>query len=137
MERRTFVQGAFGLVALTLAGGLASQLLPKPGDGAGDFVTPEVESPELADGPVMVSGIRLVESDGAAQGYYGDMHLFTVDEQGAQLVRLADGSLTLDELAGSLDAPVNPADVASFFVTLGQAGYLRNTVLVNLMELPA
>ena len=31
----------------------------------------------------------------------------------------------------------NPADVASFFVTLGQAGYLQNTVVVNLLEIPS
>ena len=33
--------------------------------------------------------------------------------------------------------PVEAVDVASFFVTLGQAGYLQNTVLVNLYEIPA
>ena len=43
----------------------------------------------------------------------------------------------LDELADSLDETPDPADVASFFVTLGQAGYLQNTVLVNLVENPA
>lgn len=134
MERRTFVQGTFGLAALVLAGGLTSVAISQVGDEPGDFVTPETVSPEFADGPVMASGIRLTEKDGSAQGYYGDTHLFSVDERGAQLIRLADGSLTIDELAASLDDSVAPADVASFFVTLGQAGYLQNTVLVNLVE---
>lgn len=134
MERRTFVQGAFGLAALVLAGGLASVTAQQHDDEAGVFVTPEVASPELADGPVMAAGIRLVEADGNTQGYYGDLHLFTVDERGAQLIRLADGNLTLDELADALDDDVAAVDVASFFVTLGKAGYLQNTVLVNLVE---
>ena len=137
MERRTFVRGAFGLVALVTAGGLAVR--PRVGDiGDEIFVTPEVDSPELADGPVMAAGIRLVpQGDGIVHGVYDDMRLFAVDECGAELVRLADGSRTIDDLAASLGQAVHPADVASFFVTLGQAGYLQNTVLVNLYEIPA
>lgn len=119
---------------MVLAGGLTSVAVSQGNNELEGFVTPEAVSPEFADGPVMASGIRLVKNDGSTQGYYGGMHLFTVDERGAQLIRLADGSLTLDELAASLDDPANPADVASFFVTLGQAGYLQNTVLVNLVE---
>ena len=85
----------------------------------------------------MAAGIRLVPEGESVHGYFGDTHLFTVDTQGAELMRLADGTLTIDELAESLSVPVRPADVASFFVTLGQAGYLQNTVLVNLVEIPA
>ena len=138
MERRTFIRGAFGLVALAAAGGLAN--LPNPsGDERRDgFVTPEVASPETAEGPVMEAGIELVEGDaGTWGGWFGDTHLFDVDGQGARLMLSADGSRTIDDLAASLEAAVNPADVASFFVTLGQAGYLQNTVMVNLMEIPS
>ena len=59
-----------------------------------------------------------------------------MDATGAELVRLADGSRTIDELA-SANGQLKPADVASFFVELGQAGYLANTVLVNLTETQA
>ena len=141
MERRTFVKGAFGLVALAAAASVfdqpASDVWPARQPG---FVTPEVASPESAEGPVMVPGISLVEREadsGTVDGYYGDTHLFSVDARGAQLIRLADGDLTIDDLAAALEPTGSPADVASFFVTLGQAGYLRNTVLVNLVEIPA
>ncbi len=138
MERRAFVQGAFGLVALVAAGGLFAVPPSESSLPDGTFVTPEVGSPELADGPVMVAGISLARNDdGTVRGMYGDTHLFTVDERGAALIRLADGNLTLDELAQATGSALRPADVASFFVALGQAGYLQNTVLVNFVELPA
>ncbi len=138
MERRTFVQGAFGLVALVLAGGVTAL---KRGDVSSvpvTFVTPSVVDLECAVGPVMEAGICLrLQGDGVIGGFYGDTELFSVDERGAELIRLADGSLALDELAAALGGSVRVADVASFFVTLGQAGYLANTVLVNFVEMPA
>ena len=137
VERRTFVQGAFGLAACVLGGGLAALTVARETSHEDGFVTPEVMSPELCEGPVMQSGIRLVTGDGdVVSGYYGDTKLFTVDGQGAELMRLADGSRTIDDLTDSLGGLARPADVASFFVTLGQAGYLQNTVLVNLLENP-
>lgn len=138
MERRTFVQGAFGLVALVLAGGVTAL---KRGDVSSvpvTFVTPSVVDLECAVGPVMEAGICLKpQGDGVIGGFYGDTELFSVDERGAELIRLADGSLALDELAAALGGSVRVADVASFFVTLGRAGYLANTVLVNFVEMPA
>lgn len=136
MERRSFLRGAFGLAVLAV-GGLAalSTTQDKSDDG---FVTPDVALAESVEGPVMAAGIRLVpDSEGSVHGYFGDTLLFNVDEQGAELMRLADGSMTIDELASALSIPAKPADVASFFVTLGQAGFLQNTVLVNLVENPA
>ena len=138
MERRTFVQGAFGLMALVVAGGLASMPKSEGDDLAEAFVTPDVEALDQAVGPVMEAGICLEpQNDGTVRGMYGDTQLFSVDERGAELIRLADGRLALDELAASLGDSVRLADVAAFFVKLGQAGYLRNTLLVNFVEMPA
>lgn len=137
MERRTFVQGAFGLVVLGVGGGIGAHLATQPAED-GRFVTPEVPSPEAAEGPVMAAGIELAPAgDGSVHGVAEGVHLFTVDKIGAQLMRLADGSRTIDDLAALIDVTVSVADVASFFVTLGQAGYLANTVMVNLVEIPA
>lgn len=137
MERRTFVQGAFGLVVLAVGGGIGARIATQPLADE-DFVTPETVNPNATDGPVMNAGIKLVSnSDGTVRGEAEGVHLFNVDRTGAQLIRLADGSRTIDDLAASCDEPLNPADVASFFVTLGQAGYLANTVMVNLLEIPA
>lgn len=60
MERRAFVRGAFGLVALVTAGGLAARQHERETAREEVFVTPEVASLGLADGPVMAAGIRLV-----------------------------------------------------------------------------
>lgn len=137
MERRTFVQGAFGLVVLAVGGAVGARFASQSVDD-GRFVTPEIPSPEAADGPVMAAGIELAPNDdGTMRGVAEGAHLFNVDQIGAQLIRLADGSRTIEDLAASVDEPVNVADVASFFVALGQAGYLANTVLVNLVEIPA
>ena len=136
MERRTFVQGAFGLMVLAVGGGIGARLATQAVRDE-HFVTPEVTSPEVADGPAMAAGIQLVPNDdGTVRGEAQGVHLFNVDQMGAQLMRLADGTRSIDDLAASLDEPALPADVASFFVTLGQAGYLANTVLVNLVEIP-
>ena len=137
MERRTFVRGAFGLMVLAVGGGIGTRLAAQ---AASDerFVTPRVTSAEAADGPAMVAGIQLAPNgDGTVRGEAQGVHLFDVDQMGAQLIRLADGSRSIDDLAASLDEPASPVDVAAFFVALGQAGYLANTVLVNLVEIPA
>ena len=107
------------------------------------FTTPTCTSPETAPGPAMEAGICLVKNagEGGVSGFFEETHLFNVDETGAALIELADGTRTLEQIAADagarLGASVNPADVASFFVSLGQAGFLQNTVLVNLVEIPA
>lgn len=137
MERRTFVRGAFGLVILTAGAYLGATMAGEDGTEQG-FVTPEVPSPEAAVGPVMAAGIELwTTGDGAYEGRYGDVKLFSTDQTGAQLIRHADGTLTLDELAASAQVALDEADVASFFVSLGEAGYLQNEVYVNLYEVGA
>ena len=85
---------------------------------------------------MMAAGIELVADGDVVRGMYNGTHLFNVDATGAELMRLADGSRTIDELAGA-GTQLKPAEVASFFVELGQAGYLANTVLVNLTETQA
>ncbi|MDO4807554.1 MAG: hypothetical protein Q4A07_09915 [Coriobacteriales bacterium] len=135
MERRTFVKGAFGLVALATLG--VAGVVAGAGTADAGFVTPEVKDAGSARGPVMAAGIRLAKDGDVVRGTYGDTHLFNVDVTGAELMRLADGSLTIDELADAASVPLEPATVASFFVELGQAGYLANTVLVNLTETQA
>ena len=145
MERRTFIKGAFGFAVLVSGAGLGT-LAAQGGTFANTargtqlFATSGV-SPELANGPLMQAGIEVFKlGSGDIIAYFGDTQLFTVDGTGAELVRLADGSRSIEAIAleaSSLTgAMVAPAEVASFFVTLGQAGYLQNTVFVNLLEIP-
>ena len=127
MERRTFVKGAFGFAALAVfagAGALASREVTR------------IASDDAA-GPLLAEGIEFVdEPDGMrVAGVFEGTRLFLVDRAGAELAKLADGTRTIDEVADL--AGVTAADAASFFVTLGQAGYLQNKVYVNLCEVPA
>ena len=135
MERRTFVKGAFGLVALVCATGFHSVQERHGCPEGAIFVTPGSAAPEAAVGPAMVAGIELEAGDaGETWGTYAGERLFAVDDTGAELVMLADGSLSLGDIAERTSVPVRASDVASFFVTLGQAGYLQNEVYVNIVE---
>lgn len=138
VERRTFLTGAFGLAAMALGAGIAL-----PGIGKASrllFVTTEGVGPDASVGPLMQAGIEVSEmqADQKLVGSYEDTQLFVVDRSGAALIELADGTRTIEELAEdageSLGQELDPADVAKFFVTLGQAGYLQDLVLVNLVE---
>ncbi|MBR2835832.1 MAG: hypothetical protein IKE43_09045 [Coriobacteriales bacterium] len=153
MERREFVKNTFGLVLLAASAGLG--ILGAESALAADvvsaeskilFTTPAVKDAEAAEGPVIQSGIELValaNEKGANTfvGRYRATELFTVDKMGVLLISLADGTHTLEDMAQKMSKEfgqaVNPADVAMFFITLGQAGYLQNKVLVNLYEIPA
>ena len=127
MERRTFVRGAFGFVALAVCA------------GAGVLATSEASRTAAADavGPLLVDGIEFVDEPdgGRVAGVFEGTKLFVVDKVGARLAALADGTRSIEEAADA--AGVSAADAASFFVTLGQAGYLQNEVYVSLCEVPA
>ena len=141
MDRRTFMKGAFGLVVLTASTGLGS-LVGCSGPRAATvgnvvFTTPSIGEPESAAGPLMMAGIDLLEIAGADRfaAYYGDIELFDVDKAGAALVQLADGERTIDAIAEEATAQgiaCEPVDVALFFSSLCNAGYLRNRVLVSI-----
>lgn len=143
MDRRTFVRGTFGLMVVSAGagiGGLAGCGGAKASKMGGVlFTTPAAGEPETASGPLMMAGIDLIEApaDERVVAYYGDTELFRVDETGAALVMLADGQRTIDDIvaaASSLGHAADKADVALFFSSLGQAGYLRNRILVSILE---
>lgn len=145
MERRTFIKGAFGFAALLAGSGaaaLATQHAIAPSASKGTLLFTTSDSiAQVLEGPLMCAGIDLVKSDsGTILGVIRETELFTVDETGAVLVQLADGTRSIDlitlEASSLVGSPLAAAEVASFFVTLGQAGYLQNTVLVNLVEIP-
>ncbi len=134
MERRTFVRGAFGLVVVA-AGACLGMPAVRRGLGDDAFVTPEPDLAGACPGPAMRAGIVLEEDgDGRHWGSWGDERLFAVDSIGAELIELADGTHSIEDMARLASVPLLEADVASFFVALGQAGYLANTVLVNLVQ---
>ena len=136
MERRTFVKGAFGLVVIAAgaAAGVAGMQGASPFRGEVIHTTRGAVGSQEASGPLMQDDIELIaqEAGGAVSGYYGETELFHVDEAGARLITLADGSRTIEDIALAVSAPA--ADVALFFASLGEAGYLVNPVYVNIIE---
>lgn len=132
MDRRAFLGGAFGLVVVAAGASIAATSYRKASQAyhttSGDVL------PDAMVGPAMMPGISLVRCGGSVRGMAEDVHLFDVDTMGAELIERADGTSTLDELAEMSSIPVKVADVATFFVTLGQAGYLQNKIFVNLTQ---
>ncbi len=154
MERRDFLKGVGGLVVIASLASVTGSILTtrswSSDDASGraldyssltiDFTIPEGLAANIAAGPVMVAGIRLV-SEGMQdkiRDFFSGTHLFNVDKVGAELIMLADGSRTLETIATEASAiissPLDGAEVAEFFVTLGKTGYLQNQVYVALYE---
>ena len=143
MDRRTFVTGGFGLALLATGLGVTAlnkqNVAPSSAVGRTLFTTPASGEPEDAVGPLMMAGISLVElpdSENLA-AFFGDTELFDVNAAGAELVRLADGTRSLNIItaeAATAGHSCDLADVALFFSSLDQAGYLRNHLQVSLME---
>ena len=141
MDRRTFVKGAFGLVVLaalpvsTSLTGCGENLSSKA-EGA-LFTTSFTGEPETATGPLMMAGIDLhmAPGNGRVAAYYEGAEVFNMNASGAALVMLADGTRTFDDIADQARVQgyaAEPLDVALFFSSLCEAGYLRNVVRVSI-----
>ena len=141
MERRTFVKGAFGLVVAVAGADAFSALQLEQAAKAPFYTTPVIADAGSAIGPVMQPAVSLARTGEGIAGFFGESKLFVADEVAATLIMLADGTRSLDgiarEAAASLGTALDPADVASFFVELGQAGFLMNGVYVNLYQVTA
>ena len=142
MDRRTFIKGAFGLVVLTAGSGLGSLTgcgkNPSSKTEGALFTTPFAGEPETASGPLMMAGIDLAEVPGGERvaAYYEGAEVFNMDASGAALVMLADGARTINDIAAEATAQgfsADPVDVALFFSSLCEAGYLRNIVRVSIV----
>lgn len=143
MDRRTFVKSALGLVVLAacpvLAEVASSEKAARTTAEDVLYTTPCAGEPETASGPLMMAGINLLETpDGnRIAAYYNDTEVFNMDASGAELVMLADGIRTIGDIANDAVAKglsVTPSDVALFFSSLCEAGYLRNIVRVGITE---
>jgi len=127
MDRRTFLKSAGGLVIFGLAGALMSS------DSARLFAG-SPSSHKAPVGPLLRKGIDMRRTSTGSRAYYDQVHLFDVDQAGAKFLKLADGTHTIDDIAARAGMKDAAAEVALFFVTLGQAGYLQNRVVVSIVE---
>jgi hypothetical protein len=154
MDRRVFVKGLTGALASVSLGGLAilqSACAAHPeaaeGEGAngGPALTNGADAQILhttatgiaasdAAGPVMTRALALSRGADGIEAWYEGMHVFTVDELGLELVRRADGTRSILDIASELGMTDSLEAVSLFFVSLGMAGWLENTVLVALVQ---
>lgn len=106
--------------------------------------SPESSTAGIA-GPALKKGMtikpRLMFTHGTDTLYFvgahvfcGDTEVFSVNETGRQLLEMADGTVTLDEMITKLGLEKTAPDVGLFFVTLGQSGYLENKIEIMLYE---
>jgi len=104
----------------------------------------EADSPD-AIGPVLQDGLKIrpklrfdFETNSlypaGADVYFADTKVLSVNEMGRQLLEMADGTVTIDEMAQELDMKKTSAEIGMFFVTLGQSGYLKNRIEIMLYE---
>ena len=121
MDRRTFLKTAGGLVLF----GVASVLV------GGDTLQPHASADV---GPLIREDIDLRITATGASAWVDNVQVFDVDALGARFLALADGKHTIDDIAARCGQKDKAAEVAMFFVTLGQAGYLQNRVEVSLVE---
>ena len=99
--------------------------VPPAGDGS---------SSKSPVGPLLRTGINVRKTSEGAQAYYQRLHIFDVDADGAKFLALADGAHTIDDIAARTGKRKEAADVALFFVALGQANYLQNRVEVSIVQ---
>lgn len=102
---------------------------------------PEVfapNAPALRDGliirPILSFNSQNTIHFSGAHVTHDDMLVITVNEIGRELLSMADGKTTIDEMVETLGLKQNASEVGLFFVTLGQAGYLKNRIEIELYE---
>lgn len=121
MNRRQFLKGAAAGCALCAVALTARRF---------GLLTPDEEAAPLHVGPCLAEGLTFVPSEEYTQAFYNDVPVFSVNRPGERLIRLADGSRTLEDIvAVSRDFSTDEA-TADFFLTLAQAGWLQDRLEV-------
>ena len=119
ITRSEFLKGTAGLVLL-LGSGFTLKGLAEIADPA-----------EPPVGPQLREELNIIKTDSGATVTAAGQTCFTVNDAGMQLLKLADGSRTLDEIIRICGMAAGAEAVADFFLTLGKAGYLTARLEVN------
>ena len=125
MTRRDFLKGA---AAFVVSCGLGFGLYKDSHESVGSDVTGTGTV-----GPLLKRGLTVMPDRSGAAVSFSGLDCFTVNAAGAELLRLADGRHRLDEIAHKAGLEAQMEDVAEFYLTLGNAGYLENRFEVNLI----
>lgn len=125
MDRRTFLKCVGGLAVFATVPSVVA-------------LSSKFSSSQKIDdsslGPIMRADLELRSVGSRYVGYLDESECFEVDKTGAQLVLRSDGTRSIQQLAGQVGLGDQCGEVAQFFVTLGQAGYLANRVEVELVQ---
>ncbi len=120
ISRRAFLKGTAGFVLLC-------------GSGFGLHGLAEAASaPEEKNaGPRLRDGLKILRNGNGAEIAYGGETCFYVNEKGLELLSLADGRHSFNEMIRAAGLEENAEPAADFFLTLGQAGYLQGRLEVS------
>lgn len=114
-SRRRFIKGIAAGSALCVIGITARQL--------GLDLHEDLSSSSHA-GPCLREGLTLMTSgDGMKEALWEGETVFRVNREGAELLTLADGSRTLNEII-RISGNYEPEATADFFLNLARAGWL-------------
>lgn len=119
ITRSEFLKGTAGLVLL-LGSGFAL-------NGMAELLEPDT----IPIGPQLREELSVISTTEGASVIYDGQTCFTVNNDGLQLLQLADGNHTLEEIIHDSGMTSNAEPVADFFLTLAQAGYLTARLEVN------
>lgn len=123
MTRREFLKGTAGFLVVCGAGFGVNRLKKA--------LAPSVEN---AVGPKLDSDLDILQLGGETEAYLDGQLVFRANAVGGKLLRLADGSRTLEQIIEAAGCQQTAGDCANFFITLGKAGYLENRIEVNQFE---
>ena len=88
-------------------------------------------NPEITwTGPKVRDGLSYQEDGEYIQAFYKGEPVLITDPSGMELMKMADGSRSLDELMRVDMTGAEKEAIADFFLTLGQSGWLDNRLEV-------
>lgn len=125
MNRRQFLKGA----AATAGLGAVSLLIRRDLTAGGAIAEEKPPAEPYVVGPKLLEGLQPAELNGTACALYEGETVLITDAEGLRLLRLADGTRTLDELMVS--GISCPEAVADFYLALAQSGWLANRLEVT------
>ena len=85
-----------------------------------------------ANGLLLNPDLQIKSAISGAQVYFQEHLAFEVNKEGARLLRLANGEFSLAQIIDK--SGYDEVDTATFFVTLSEAGYMRQLIEVNIVE---
>ena len=119
LNRRQFLKAAGGaLLSLTIFQSLRS--LSGSDEDSGNWVGPKVKD-----------GLSFTDDGESIRAFYDGEAVLVTNREGMRLMKLADGSRSLDDLIRLEAAGGNGEEIADFFLALGQSGWLSNRLEVR------